>query len=235
MPTGETIKRVGFACQSAGLRLFGGFHPRPEDSVPDLAREFPCRTVLVIGNAGSEIWPRFRDSPEFEQAADPLNAWTQRVVGRIAADHGATAVYPFGGPPYHPFQQWARRAAPVFASPIGMLIHPRFGLWIAFRGALLFGERLALEAPSESVSPCEVCADRPCLSTCPVGAFSPAGYDVPACAGYLVGESGRSCLDRSCRARLACPVGTDHAYDPDHGRFHMAAFAASHVGSPKPV
>ena len=36
---------------------------------------------------------------------------------------------PVRRPPYWPFQQWARRAEPVHPSPIGVLIHPRYGLW----------------------------------------------------------------------------------------------------------
>ena len=40
-----------------------------------------------------------------------------------------SALFPFGGPPHFPFQQWARRAEPVHPSPIGLLIHPIYGLW----------------------------------------------------------------------------------------------------------
>ena len=36
------------------------------------------------------------------------------------------------------------RAEAVAPSPLGILIHPDYGLWHAYRGALAFAERLAL-------------------------------------------------------------------------------------------
>src|SRR4030095_137820 len=40
--------------------------------------------------------------------------------------------------------RWAMRAEAVAPSPLGILIHPDYGLWHAYRGALAFAERLAL-------------------------------------------------------------------------------------------
>jgi SAM-dependent methyltransferase len=51
-------------------------------------------------------------------------------------------------------------------------------------------------------SPCETCSGRWCLKTCPVGAFSEAGYDVAACAGHLRSAAGGDCYaDRPARWR----------------------------------
>jgi epoxyqueuosine reductase QueG len=105
-----------------------------------------------------------------------------------------------------------------------MLIHPRIGLWHAWRGVLAFAERLAL-APVEPVaSPCDGCAAKPCLTACPVGAFTASGYDVAACVAHLDSGSGGACLAGGCLARLACPVGSEHRYAPPAAAFHMAAF-----------
>jgi len=60
------------------------------------------------------------------------------------------------------------QAEPLHRSPLGLLIHPEWGLWHSYRGALGLRERLDLP-PHESVaSPCESCRERPCLSACPV-------------------------------------------------------------------
>ena len=54
---------------------------------------------------------------------------------------------PRTGRPWLPFQQWARKAEPVHVSPLGVLIHPDYGLWHSYRGALCFDTRL-LPCPS---------------------------------------------------------------------------------------
>ncbi len=215
-------------CLAHGLHLRGGFHPEAEDGVPALPDGRMPATLVLVGNVGSSLWTAFSRSPEAEDGAShPLNRWTQRVVSQIAAEVGASALFPFGGPPYLPFQRWAMRAEPVAASPLGIHIHPDDGLWHAYRGALAFADRLALPPRVERPRPCDSCADRPCLSTCPVGAFTGRGYDVPACIGHIAGPAGTACLGGGCLARRACPVGADFAYDAAQGRFHMAAFLAA--------
>jgi hypothetical protein len=86
------------------------------------------RTIFLIGTAGRMGWDAFAASPEARDGLDhPLDRFSRRVIGALADDLGALALFPFGGPPYWPFQQWARRSETVHASPIGLLIHPRFG------------------------------------------------------------------------------------------------------------
>jgi hypothetical protein len=211
-----------------GLVLLGAFHPAGEDGVPPQPDGQPSGTLVLAGNVGGSLWPAFSNAPEARDGApDPLDRWSARVIGAIAAQLGARAVFPFGGPPYHPFQRWAQRAAPLTPSPIGVLIHPDFGLWQAFRGALAFSPALPLPPPDRRPSPCESCAGRPCLSTCPVGAFTAAGYDVAACAGHIAAPAGADCLAEGCRARRACPVGRPHHYPADQAVFHMSAFLAA--------
>lgn len=213
------------ALAAAGLRFRGGFHPEPADAVPALADGKPAATLLLAGTVGSGWWERFAAAPESADGKpDPLDRWTARVLTEIAARHGAAALFPFGGPPYRPFQRWAQRAEPVASSPLGILIHPSYGLWHAYRGALSFAGTLALPAPARAAGPCLSCRDRPCLTTCPVDAFGDAGYDVPGCVGHLAGPAGGACRSGGCLARLACPVGADYRYGPAAAAFHMGAF-----------
>ncbi|MBC8241719.1 MAG: hypothetical protein H8E30_14770 [Alphaproteobacteria bacterium] len=114
------------------------------------------------------------------------------------------------------------RAEPVFSSPIGPLIHPDHGLWHAYRGALAFARKLDIPERPDRSNPCDTCADKPCLSTCPVGAFAPGHYDVQGCANHLTTQAGDVCLAQGCLARRACPVGRDNAYSEVQARFHMS-------------
>ena len=192
--------------------------------MPPLPDGRPAGTLVLAGNVGGSLWRAFSRRRQAADEPDALDGWTGRVLGPLAAELGGQALFPFGGPPYLPFQRWARRAEPVHPSPIGPLIHPDHGLWHAYRGALAFGERLDLPPRDTRPSPCESCADKPCLSSCPVGALTTGGYDVPACAAHLATEAGADCMEQSCRARRACPVGRENAYGPEQSRFHMAAF-----------
>ena len=183
------------------------------------------RTLVLIGMAGRRGWNAFVASPETRDGlADPLDRFSRRVVGGLAGALGGLALFPFGGPPYWPFQGWAQRAEPVRPSPIGMLIHPAYGLWHSYRGALGFAAALDLPRLAAMPSPCESCREKPCLKTCPVGAFSPQGYDVDSCAGWLRTAAGADCMQRGCLARRACPVGRDHAHAADQASFAMGAF-----------
>jgi hypothetical protein len=83
-------------------------------------------------------------------------------------------------------------------------------------------------------SPCDACVGRPCLSACPVDAFTGTGYDVVRCRGHVEGHAGGLCRTDGCRARDACPVGRGHRYAPDQIRFLMNAFRASLTEIPRP-
>lgn len=222
-PPAPTCRHVASALAAHGMILRGGFEPRPEDAVPDAAEGMPARALLLVGNAGPAMWREF--SPHIDGARHPLDRWTRAVVGPLAERFGARAVFPFDDPPL-PFQRWAKRAEGLASSPVGVLIHPEFGLWHAYRAALLFGCRVdEIPLPVSAPVPCDGCAAKPCLSACPVGAFTGSGYDVPACAGHLASRASRPCHDDGCRARDACPVGREYRYDSEQIRFHMTAFS----------
>ena len=215
MPT--LLDEIEDALEPCGLSLRGGFAPSEADGAPK-----GVRALLMVGNAGPQMWQAF--APHADQGPHALDRWIERAVGAIAARVGAKPLYPFAGPPYWPFQRWAGRAEPVHASPLGMLIHPEYGLWHAYRAALAFDRPIELPPRADLLSPCDSCRDQPCLSACPVGAFSPAGYDVTACHTHVQAAVGADCLNASCRARRACPVGRAYGYEPAQARFHMTAF-----------
>ena len=205
----------------AGFILRGVFHPVPEDGVPEIAPGRSARTVALVGNAGPAMWKAFCAARD--PSKDNLDDWSREVLTRLAVDLNAAVHFPSDRPPL-PFQRWGRRAECCFASPLGIVVHPDFGLWHGYRGAFAFAERLELPSRHEQPNPCEACAERPCLTTCPVAAFTEERYDVPACAAHIASPAGKDCLDRGCRARRACPVGREYRYEPAQARFHMLAF-----------
>jgi hypothetical protein len=215
-----------------GLRLRGGFATDSGTDRDILAAAPWARSLILVGNVGSELWDKSGAEIAVLGDPDPLDRWTRRVIEPIASSVGGLALFPFVGPPYWPFQRWAERAEGVRSSPIGIQIHPEFGLWHAYRAAILLHGMIELPR-QEQTHPCDACVGRPCLTHCPVNAFSSAGYDVDSCVERVVAvqnETG-SCMDVGCLARLACPVGTAWRYRPEHARFHMHAFVKARMRS----
>jgi len=215
---------------SQGLQVQAVFHPDREDNVPPLESGDTVGTLLLIGNAGSTMWHQFRQSPEYDDGlSDPLDRWSLRLGHRLAEEFGGSALFPFSGPPFHPFLSWAARADSFAASPLGLSIHPRYGLWHAYRFALALPQRLeCLPDLQSSPSPCLSCSNKPCLDACPVNAFTGKSYLYIQCAQYLAQSPGCDCNQRGCGSRRACPVGKAYQYESDHGHFHMQAFVANH-------
>lgn len=199
---------------------------RGSADLPCLSSGDHAAALILIGNAGSAFWPLFRQSAESSDGLDhPLDRWSKRIGDEVARQVGGTSIYPFDGPPYHPFLSWAKTADVTQSSKIGMLIHPEYGLSHAYRFALLLPSELReLPGLRHSANICDACLLEPCLRSCPVNAFSAAGYDVEACYSYLEGNPESACHQSGCVARNSCPVGASFRYNEEHTRFHMAAF-----------
>lgn len=188
----------------------------------------PAKSVVLLGNIGSSIWPafeRWRDLPMNKGLRDPLDTWSKTVIAPVAQDFGATAYFP-SDPPWQPFQQWAMRAEGLQVSPLGILIHPQYGLWHGYRGALGFDRALPASTPVIQSHPCDSCFDKPCLSSCPANAVLASGFQIAPCRAHLTTPQGQAgCMSAGCLARNACPVGAKYGYVPDQLRFHMVALS----------
>jgi hypothetical protein len=217
-----------------GLRLRGGWRPGADDVSPRLPGGRNAAVVWMVGVVGSAFWPIFKASSFFQDGLpDPLDRWSRDIGTDLASRWSGVALFPFDGPPYHPFQQWATRAEPLQGSPLMLRIHPEFGLWHAYRFALALPAVLPDDLPA--ITPamarsdlCLTCDGQPCLSACPVQAFTGAAYQLDACSAHLHSADGGDCMQSGCLARRACPVGREHTYEPEHAAFHMQAFAGRH-------
>lgn len=208
------------AIRRASFTALGWFAPTLEDRVPDSAA-----FVILIGNAGPDMFRRF--ARERDPLRDTMDGWTRDAVEVLARELDARAVYPFDTSPPYPFLTWARRGGAGHVSPLGLNIHPTYGLWHAYRAALLFPVVFDLPLQGCGPHPCESCEAKPCLTACPVQAFDGARYDVDGCARHVRTPLGVDCMSRGCLARHACPVGQGFAYAPAQAQFHMRAFLAA--------
>ena len=209
------------AAEEAGLSYRGAFHP----DANDLPAGETAGTLVMLGFVGGENWPVFAASPEYQDhRPHPLDRWSYRIISALAKDLGARAYFPFTAP-LMPFIRWAKKAEPVHQSAMGMMIHPDFGLWHAWRGALAFGDRFDLPPLDVRMSPCDSCEDKPCLDACPANAFDGTGaFDVAACGAHIRSPDGVPCMSFGCQSRRACPVGKTYEYAGEQAAFHMSAF-----------
>ena len=169
-----------------------------------------------------------RSSPDRRRQATarPIRSIAGRGGSSMASRPtvGAAPIYPFGGPPYWPFQRWAQRAEAVFPSPLGILIHPEYGLWHAYRAALACCRIDRLAAAGRGSVALRSCAGKTLPLGLPGGRlqragfrrrrlhppYRPAGRPDPAWTGAAL----RAMPARWPRRALSGP----------QTRFHMAAF-----------
>lgn len=228
MTSPDWIEQIEGALAGSGLFVRGAFHPGLDDNVPLLEEGRKAGTVVLIGNAGNALWQAFQAGEPDMASRHPLDNWVAEHLRTAARVLQATLVDPMR-PPYPPIQQWAVRAGAGFRSPINLLIHPDYGLWHTFRGALLTAATLPLPNAPPTDSPCDTCEKKPCLTTCPASAFTlsdgkeTAAFDAIACVSHVDSAAGKACQMSGCLARRACPVGKAFAYDREPAAYHMAA------------
>lgn len=205
-----TYEEIAQAAQKVDLTVVGALHPSDDE------------TLLLLGPDEPAFWGTFKSSPEMtEKIPDPMDQWSKRIIGGLADQFDAEAIFPSDGPPYPAFLQWALDSGRCWSSPVHLLVHDTAGLFLSFRGALRLSQRLVLPSPPKQ-SPCSYCMG-PCISACPVGAFASGSYDVDACRAHLETSAGSNCY-QGCKVRRACPVSQAYGRLTEQSEFHMKAF-----------
>ena len=201
---------------SAGLIILGELEVTDTDPVP-----IEAQSILLLGPDEPNFWEIFKESEEFNDLkANPLDRWSKRVIDNIAWQNKCTALYPFGGEPYQPFFSWALRSGSVWSSPVHLAVHKDKGLFVSFRGALAINQSKKNNQSFEN--PCTKCP-APCLSACPVDAFTEVGYDVVTCKDHISSLDSSNCKSLGCNTRRACPVGAN-LRSFEQSSFHMEKF-----------
>ncbi|MGR3620693.1 ferredoxin [Pseudophaeobacter sp.] len=221
--TTPSYLQVETAVQALGLQIYGALHPaqQPVQGLSD--------GVLVLVGTGPGFWPHFTLSSEYlDQLPDSVDRWSSRSLGALAKELGAEAYFPFGGPPYTPFINWAQASGRAFTSPSQMMVHDEVGMLISYRGALHFDQSFDIPPPSLAHSPCVTCAAKPCLNTCPAQALIDGGpYDLTACHHHLDTPAGTPCMTQGCLARRACPLSQGAGRSFEQTAHHMRYFHRS--------
>lgn len=212
-------ERAHGALAGIGVDLYGVADGRPyQQLLPD------CRAVVVFGNGGSALWDSMveaigRDPGRLTTTEHPLDDHVQRAIDaadpRPPGDRrwircAATETVMVD------FRSLAVAAGLGHPSRMGLLIHPRSGLWTGLRAACFTTEELPITGPLPGAGPCDGCP-APCAEACPGGAFVDGDWDPGRCAAFHV-ES-ETCRG-SCASRRACPVGAEHAYGPEQELYH---------------
>lgn len=217
-----------------GLICRGRFAFEADDQPPSVESQKPGCAIVLVGQRGAEPWPHFQRwlANNSTQVSNPLDTWSREIIASVAVRFGARAVSP-SDRPYLPFQQWAMRAEGLKSSPLGILMHPQYGLWHAYRGALIFGEgdvaeevRALNQSPANPIHLCDLCIGKPCQKACPVDAHAGDGFDYQGCLSHVRSPHGEPCQTAGCLDRNACPYGVEWRYPADVQSFHMAAFAS---------
>jgi len=190
-----------------------------------------ARSIVVIANGGGALWGALKRHaaahPGWLDREHPLDDFTRATVESEIAPavrkSGArcSIVFPFmNGRATLNFMQLGKAAGLAGPSIVGVMVHPRFGPWIAFRAALLVD--CALDEPGEAsgFDPCPSCSTRSCIAACPASAVAfPSGWDIPRCLAHRV-EAEAECGAR-CHARAACVLGPEHRYPDDEIAYHQ--------------
>lgn len=228
------LKAIRSACAPSGLNLIAATltdrydaavtTPYRTDSIASGAR-----SIVVIGNGGGAFWDAFqhhaKENPGWMTRDNPLDDFTrvviERELGPILRGVAHTIVYPFmsGGPTLN-FMEAGKAAGLSGPSILGVMVHPVYGPWIAFRAAILLSE--SIDAPGEACGfdPCPSCIARTCISACPAEAVSlGGGWDIPKCLTHRV-EMEADCAPR-CHARAACVLGPQHRYPDEELAYHQ--------------
>jgi epoxyqueuosine reductase len=212
-----TQAEIRAALDGEGLVALAAFGPDPDFCPPDAQS-----LLLIAPHGGTRWWRHVTTAPEWlDGAPDPVDRWSKRVLGGLAARFGGVAILPSDGPPWPPFIRWALASGTIWQSPVNMLVHADAGLWASFRGALALPVPVTVPARE---NPCLTCNDQPCRTACPVSALGADGYDTAACHAFLNTVAGQDCMTQGCAARRACPAGHAHARLPEQSAYHMSRF-----------
>jgi epoxyqueuosine reductase len=180
------------------------------------------RRLVVVGHGGRRMWEALQEFGM--ETDDPVDDYSIALTRRFIQEYldGASHLWLYPGTEYIvPLQQLGEAAGWSYPSPLGLGISPVFGVWFAYRTAFLIDADLPLVFEEATPSPCDSCAAKPCIQSCPVGAVQVrmrVSFDVEGCARHRL-RRGSPCADR-CLARMACPYFPEHRYTLPQMRYH---------------
>jgi epoxyqueuosine reductase len=220
----EQLKQGINTLFAKGLNLFSilDYSTLPKNAQASLADfHFPLTAstrIVLIGHGGKSLWGRLQINAA---TPDPIDQYSQAAAIAFAKETLGENEYRLIYPSDEPIalQQLGTMAGWHTPSPLGLGIHPHWGLWYAYRAALLTNATLPVMVEPTPKRPCDRCLEKPCLSSCPAGALSEARQiSMDQCAAYRLSDT-TSCGDR-CLARMSCAVSNEHRYTLEQIQYH---------------
>ena len=211
--------------------------------LPDFGRLPPARqTLLLVGNAGPELWPACQASG-FAGQSDPVDRYSVdsclKILGSLIEPATYELLYPSIPGQHTPECQLSLQALGEVAgwhqtSPLGIGINEQHGLWFAYRCLVL----LDIEPEPEPIRKtdagvvqpgpdiCNNCKTQECLKACPAEALVLDQLpDLQRCIGYRL-QTDSECAGQ-CLARNACPVSPGSRYTAEQINYHYSLSLAS--------
>ncbi len=194
-----------------GFTLFGVADGTPyQEHLPD------CQRAVVFAHGGRVGWDVFledvRQHPErLSDHIHPLDDFVLRCIEEVDPNPDTSRRWiqcADTADVLLDFRVLGQQAGLGLPSPVGLLIHPEYGLWVSLRMVLLTTECIPLSVKPSS-GPCETCVEKPCIQSCPAGAVQKTGWSVARCAQFH--QDSDVCRGK-CHSRLACPIGVEHRH-----------------------
>ena len=177
------------------------------------------KSIVLIGHGGRRLWESMSESDWAK--TDPIDTYSQRktesFIQATLNEWDNELLFP--SDKLIPLQQIGTFVGWSHPSPLGLGINPQFGVWFAYRAAFLTTAVLPKITAKPQPSPCDSCAQKPCITHCPSNATHPTQpFNVEACATHRL-KIYSSCVDR-CHSRMACPFFQEHRYTLPQIQYH---------------
>jgi len=209
---------------SQGLNLQSVFNiselPNPlQEQLKELVGDLQnYKQLILIAHGGKEMWNALHE--DVWQTEQPIDQATMNTV-----QHWFTQNYPgkshrFIYPSNQPInlQALGELAGWHYPSPFLVGINNVWGSWFAYRAVLLSNTEIDLTPKLESQSPCDSCQSKICVELCPAQACAVGSFDMDACLTYRKSENSK--CQKTCLARVACPVAKPHKYSKKQMQYH---------------
>lgn len=183
---------------------------------PDIAERLAIapgeRQLILIGHAGRRLWECVQASGIGGE--NPIDDYSTRTVRQWFAEHQPGQRYRLLFPGEQPIglQALGALAGWHHPSPIMVGVDRQWGSWYAYRAVVIADTNFQPSVAQTGRSPCPDCQARPCIPACPAGALRDGRFDLDTCSRFRL-QADSPCSD-GCLARQACPVGSEHRYDP---------------------
>ena len=198
------------------------------------------RQLILIAHGGTAFWQALKASNLDLAGSDdahPVDDFTVSIIEQfLHAEFAGVAyqiVYPCNEASNNAInlQELGDLAGWHHPSPFMVGINASFGSWFAYRAVVLANTDLPATLPVHTASPCDQCADKPCINSCPAHALDDGQFNLLKCIGYR--QQPDSACKATCAARSSCPVGREHRYSDEQMRYHYGCSMRAIVAANK--